>query len=97
MNIRRTMVEHDDSILKELVESDEAWFGRKENQQIILGLVQRYTRKLRFVVISNVKEATLYPHIRKNVQEGSRLFTDSRITYAITGIRYVKYFAQPIV
>lgn len=88
MKIRKVMVEKDAEMLKGLVESDEAWFGRKANQQIVLGLVQRYSRKVRFIVIPNVKEATLYPHILKHVKQGSRFFTDSRITYSITGIRY---------
>lgn len=88
MKIRKAMVQKDDYLLQGIVESDEAWFGRKENQHIVLGLVERYGRKLRFLIIPNVKEKTLYPHIRKNVKEGSRFFTDSRITYSITGIRY---------
>lgn len=88
MKIRRAMVQEDNHLLKGIVESDEAWFGRKENQHIVLGIVERYGRKLRFIIIPNVKEKTLYPLIRKNVEQGSQFFTDSRITYSITGIRY---------
>ena|SRR3989339_1678708 len=88
MKIRRAMPLEHGEMLKDIVESDEAWFGRKENQHIVLGLVERYSRKLRLIIIPNVKEETLYPHIQKNVQEGSLFFTDSRITYSITGIRY---------
>ncbi len=88
MKIRSAMVEHHDQLLSGIVEGDEAWFGRKKNQQIILGLVQRYAHKLRFLVIPNVKEETLYPHIQNQVATGSQFFTDSRITYAITGIYY---------
>ena len=77
-----------EQLLKGIVEADEAWFGRKENQDIVMGIVERGKRKIRLIVIPNVKEKTLYPHIRKNIQEGSQFFTDSRITYSITGIRY---------
>jgi len=75
-------------MLEDLVEADEAWFGKKDNQDIVMGMVQRGKRKIRLIVIPNVKEETLYPHIREHVKVGSRFFTDSRITYAITGIRY---------
>jgi len=77
-----------EEMLEGLVEADEAWFGRKNNQDIVMGIVERKNRKIRLVTIPNVKEETLYPHIQKNVKEGSRFFTDSRITYSITGIRY---------
>lgn len=70
------------------IESDESWFGHKENQEIVLGLVQRGRRKLRLMVIPNVKEATLYPLIKEHVQYGSNFWTDSLVSYAITGIRY---------
>jgi len=75
-------------LLEGLVEADEAWFGKKDNQEIVMGIVQRGKNRIRLIVIPNVKEVTLYPHIRANVKEGSQFFTDSRITYAITGIRY---------
>ena len=75
-------------LLKGITEADEAWFGKKDNQDIVLGIVERGRRKIRLIIIPDVKEATLYPHIRKNIEEGSSFFTDSRITYSITGVRY---------
>jgi transposase-like protein len=75
-------------VLEDIVEADEAWFGRKKNQEIVMGIVQRGRRKLRLIVIPNVKEETLYPHIEEHIKKGSRFMTDSRITYAITGIEY---------
>lgn len=90
--------------LEGIVEADEAWFGRNrskpkegkskipkfktDNQEIVLGIVERRRRKLRLIVIPNVKEKTLYPHIKWHVKKGSRFMTDSRVTYAITGIEY---------
>ena len=75
-------------VLEDIVEADEAWFGKKDNQGIVMGIVQRKRRKLRLIVIPNVQEATLYPEIRWHVKKGSRLMTDSRISYAIAGIEY---------
>jgi transposase-like protein len=91
-----------DDLLCGMIEADEAWFGKNtsvagkagipkfktDNQQICLGMVERGRKKLRLIVIPNVKEETLYPHIKRNVRKGSEFFTDSRITYSITGIEY---------
>lgn len=77
-----------DGLLEIITEADEAWFGRGGNQEIVMGIVQRGRRRLRLIVIPDVKEATLYPHIRDNVKKGSKFFTDSRVSYAITGIEY---------
>lgn len=92
----------DNQILSGLVEADEAWFGKNksipqkgkipkhktDNQDIVMGLVERNNRKLKLIQISDVKESTLYPHILENVKKGSKFFTDSRITYTITGLFY---------
>ena len=103
MKIRKAMKNNlSDDYLQGITEADEAWFGRDkskpkkgkfpkfktDNQHIILGIAERKRRKLRLIVIPNVKEETLYPHIRYNVKKGSKFFTDSRITYSITGIEY---------
>jgi transposase-like protein len=76
--------------LKDFVEGDEGWFGKRKNnnQEIIMGLVERSRRKLRLFVIDDLKESTLYPIILKNVEKGSSFYTDQRITYSITGIHY---------
>lgn len=75
-------------MLSGLVEADEAWFGRKSNQSIVMGLVERKNRKLRLMIVPNVKESSLYPLVRKNVKVGSKFFTDSRISYAATNVYY---------
>lgn len=89
-------------LLSGITEGDEAWFGRNkskpkkgkkpkfktDNQEIVFGIVERKRKKLRLIVIPDVKEKTLYPHIRANVKKGSKFFTDSRITYSIAGIEY---------
>lgn len=92
MKIRVTLLNSskDNSMLSGLVEADEAWFGKKknDNQDIVMGMVERNRRKLILIQIPNVKEATLYPHILDNVEKGSKFFTDQRITYSVTGIYY---------
>lgn len=84
----RSVLTQGNTFLQGIVESDEAWFGKKDNQDIVLGMVERYSRKVRFMIIPDVKEKTLYPLIQATVKEGSSFFTDCRITYSITGIRY---------
>lgn len=89
MKMRKVMSEGlSEDYLEGMVEADEAWFGKKVNQEIVMGIVERGRRKLRLMVIKNVKEETLYPHVRYHVKKGSEFFTDSRVTYAITGIEY---------
>lgn len=89
MKIRKKLSEHiSEKKLKELVEADEAWFGKKANQDIILGFVERKRRKLRLIPIENVKEKTLYPLVLENVEKGSQFLTDQRITYSATNVYY---------
>ncbi len=76
------------STLTNYVEADEAWFGKKSNQDIVMGIVERDTRKLVFECIQNLKEKTLYPLVEKHVKKGSYFYTDSRITYSATSIYY---------
>jgi len=75
-----------DSKLKDLVEADEAWFGKNKNQDIVFGAVERKTRKLVLKQIKNVKENTLYPLVKKYVKTNSYFFTDSRISYSAASI-----------
>lgn len=83
MKIRKSIYSNlDKSQLSDLVEADEAWFGKKKNQHIIAGFVERKTRKLRLDIIPNLKEETLYPLVETHVQKGSFFFTDSRISYS---------------
>lgn len=79
------------------VEADEAWMGKKHNnnQQIIFGAIERpkkhsksKRRNLRLEIIDNVQEKTLYPLVEKHIQRGSNFFTDSRISYVATAVYY---------
>lgn len=69
-------------------EADEAWFGRKENQEIILGIVQREPRRVCLRSVENVKEQTLWPIVKRSIVPGSLFCTDMRISYSIAGIHY---------
>lgn len=81
-------LETSQDLLQHIAEADESWFGKKQNQEIVLGIVQRERRRLRLFIVPNVQEEMLYPHIRHTVAEGSKFFTDGRISYARTGVRY---------
>jgi len=69
-------------------EADEAWFGRKENQEIVMGIVQREPRRVYVESIPNVKEKTLWPIVRNMIKPGSLFCTDMRISYSIASIHY---------
>lgn len=74
-----------------IVEADEAWMGKKENQDIIMWMVERWNRKLHLYPIENVQEKTLYPLIKENVVYGSKFYTDMRVSYHTTSIRYLHW------
>lgn len=78
-------------VLQNTVESDESWFGTKDNQDIVLGMVERTHKHLVLKCIPNVQEKTLYPLIQQHVKYRSHFYTDGRISYSITGIRYAHY------
>lgn len=89
MKIRKELAKYiSKEQLKDVVEADEAWFGKKENQDIIFGLVERKKRRLKLYSIPNVKEETLYPLVKKHVEKESRFMTDQRVSYAATSIYY---------
>ena len=69
-------------------EADEAWFWRKENQEIIVGIIQREPRRVYIESIPDVKERTLWPIVKKTIQPKSLFCTDMRISYSIAGIHY---------
>lgn len=79
---------HEQKKLSGETEADEAWFWRKENQEIILGIIQREPRRVVIHSIPNVKEKTLWPLVKNTVVSGSLFCTDMRISYTIAGIHY---------
>lgn len=69
-------------------EADEAWFWRKENQEIIMGIIQREPRRVSLYSIPDVKERTLWPLVRSTIKPWSLFCTDMRISYSIAWIHY---------
>jgi hypothetical protein len=106
MKIRKLLYENNinnSDLLSWIIEADEAWYWKKDNQNIIMWLVERWKEnnnlnnwlkekrqrwRLRLFPIENVKEKTLYPIIKSNVELWSKFYTDMRISYHITCVHY---------
>ena len=90
MKIRKVLAAADppDKLLLGIVEMDESWFGKKENQEIYFGMVQRHTRRLFLTVIPNCTEATLMDQVEQHVLPYARVNTDGWAGYHALSIRY---------
>lgn len=75
-------------IFEDICELDESWMGKKDNQDIVLGITQRYTRKLTFVCIENTKIETITPIINSCIQTGSEIHSDNASYYSEFKLRY---------
>lgn len=91
MKIRQSLALHDppDKLLLGIVEMDESWFGKKENQEIYFGIVQRHTRRLFLAIIPNCTEATLMEQVERHVLPRARVNTDGWAGYHGISIRYI--------
>ena len=90
MKIRKVLAAADppDKLLLGIVEMDESWFGKKENQEIYFGIVQRHTRRLFLTVIPNCTEVTLMEQVEQHVVPRARVNTDGWAGYHSMSIRY---------
>lgn len=88
MKIRKELVEDNPELLSGVLECDEAWCGKKANQDIVFGIVDRIRKQVRFAVIPNTTEKALYGEIIKSAQYGSVLNTDGWVGYGFASIRY---------
>ncbi len=88
MKIRKELTENDTELLSGILECDESWHGKKANQDIVFGIVDRNHRKVRFSTIPNTTEKTLHAEITKSAQYGSVLNTDGWVGYGFASIRY---------
>ncbi|HEX3569215.1 MAG TPA: IS1595 family transposase [Acidobacteriaceae bacterium] len=70
------------------VDPDE-YFQRYANKTVVMGMFDRESRTVRAKVIPNVKRETLQREILKNIKYGSRVYTDSAVTYNRTGWHYI--------
>lgn len=71
--------------LKGVVESDEAWISHKENQQVVMGMVERGGKVKIFPVIDRTIDSLCNPH-KLHVAAGSIVMTDSLASYG--GLSY---------
>ena len=75
--------------LADIVEIDESLFGKKNKYSRgkltkkvwVFGIAQRQTRKTRFFVVPNRKNATLHPLICENIEQGVCIFHDDWAGY----------------
>jgi transposase-like protein len=74
--------------LRPNVDSDE-YFNRYANKTVVMGMFDRESRQVRAKVIPNVKRETLQSEILKNIKYGSKVYTDSAVSYNRVGWRYV--------
>src|SRR5487761_574434 len=70
------------------VDPDE-YFQRYANKTVVMCMFDRDSRQVRAKVIPNVKRETLQKEILKNIKYGSKVYTDSAVSYNRTGWHYV--------
>lgn len=74
--------------LRGVIESDEAWISHKENQQIIMGMVERDGKVKIFPIIDRSIDSLCNPH-KLHVQKDSMIMTDSHASYG--GLPYEQF------
>jgi transposase-like protein len=81
----RALVPRDDqtALLSGVVEVDEAWFGKKRfgGQTIVIGAIERDTRRLRLQVIPDTEQDSLEGFLEQHVQRDSLVVTDCAAGY----------------
>lgn len=60
-----------------------------ENKTVVLGMLDRESRKVRAKVVPDVKRETLQKEILKNIKYGSKVYTDQAVAYGTLKYRYV--------
>lgn len=81
----RALVPPDDqkAMLNGLVEVDEAWFGKKRygGQTIVVGAIERDTKRLKLAVIPDTEQDSLEAFLEANVARQSLVVTDAYTGY----------------
>jgi transposase-like protein len=64
--------------LSGVVEVDESYFGKKRysNQVIVIGAIERDTKRLKLRMVANTEQPTLERFVLDNVEPGSLVMTD---------------------
>jgi len=79
--------------LRGIVESDEAWISHKENQQILLGIVERQGAVKFFPILDRSEISVYFPH-RKYVAAGSLVCTDGLSSYDSLNFRFIHHWVN---
>lgn len=79
--------------LKGVIESDEAWISHKENQKIVMGMVERNGRVKIFPVLDRTADSLCGPH-KLHVEAGSIVMTDSHASYGGLSYSYTHHWVN---
>ena len=79
--------------LKGIVESDEAWISHKRNQQILLGIVERWGSVKFFQIEDRSDTSICFPHW-KYVEDKTMVCTDGLISYKSLGPKYYHHWVN---
>lgn len=92
----RALVPPDDATarLSGIVEVDEAWFGKKRfgGQTIVIGAIERDTKRLKLSVIPDTEQDSLEGFLESHVARGSLVVTDCAAGYM--GIEWLGYASE---
>ena len=92
----REQVPEDDqhAMLSGVVEVDEAWFGKKRfgGQTIVVGGIERDTKRLKLRIVKDVEQDTLEGFLEANVRRSSLVVTDYGAGY--NGIEWLGYASE---
>jgi transposase-like protein len=79
------------AMLSGIVEVDEAWFGKRRfgGQTIVMGAIERDTKRLKLAVIPNTEQDSLEGFLERNVVRSSLVVTDCASGY--NGIEWLGY------
>ena len=75
--------DNQDAMLSGVVEVDEAWFGKKRfgNQTIVVGAIERDTKRLKLQIIPDTEQDSLEGFLETHVTRGSLVVTDCASGY----------------
>jgi hypothetical protein len=87
----RQLLPRDKGLLSGIVEADEAFFGKRKygGQTIIMGVIERDSRKLRLSIIPDREQDSLEEFLVKNVSRESFINTDAWSGYS--GLEWYGY------
>lgn len=80
----RALVPHSNLLLSGIVEVDESFFGRQKfgNQTIVVGAIERDTRRVRLQIIPDRAQDTLEAFLTSRVDRTAHLTTDAHSGYS---------------